>query len=267
MVLILHYKLNIMSVSQTFLQGKLRGNIVKKLFAAVFASLFLLAASTPAQAVPMYYTFNGTVYSLNDGAGAIASQLGLGFGVGSTVTYTFIVDFGADGSMRQNDLTVINRTDEPIYDYFYTDYFSGGPLLTQVGVGAFNAATDIAEYNYGFNGVTVVLGSLRGNSADDLLAIVSYDYFISDWVEGTQVYGTNLAYASDGTYSVLDSQYFTGQRSSRTFDAVASRFRAYRPRLLQEENCDSLETAFKQKSSVVEKLRGIFCIGGTDTLG
>jgi len=181
---------------------------MKKLLTAIFVSLFLLAASTPAQAVPMYYTFNGTASGISDPTGAIASQLGFGFGVGSNVTYTFIVDLAADGFYTQNDGTVVSYTDESNRDFFYADYYSGD-ALAQIGGGIYNGPSNVAEYQVGFNCLSVACGSaLAGNSADDILQIISDSVTVSNWVAGVPGIGTaviayNDAYVSDGAISTL----------------------------------------------------------------
>jgi len=71
---------------------------MKKLFTAIFASLFLLTASGPAHAVPNYYTFTGTIGYTSDA----------GLALGDPLSYTMMIDFDVQGyiSRYNGDTTV-----------------------------------------------------------------------------------------------------------------------------------------------------------------
>ena len=174
---------------------------MKKLTPLLAAAALLFGLSGKAQAVPMYYTFNGTVTSIADNVGAVSTA---GLSVGSNVTYTFIVDFAADGARTLNDGTAYAYSDTAGYDYFYTDYVSGD-ALAQVGGGFNNQPYEIAESNVGFNGLTSAYGYLIGNSSDDLLQIYSNNTVVSNWVAGTSVIGSNVAYDPTRASSYLSA--------------------------------------------------------------
>src|SRR3972149_5669529 len=113
---------------------------------AAFATVFALAGH--AKAAPMYYTFDGTVSSIdNDDAGIIADA---GLSVGSLVTYRLIFDLAADGTYTRNNADVITRTDTASFDYFFTDYVSGDALQQKDG-GYFNDPFDAAGHNFRAN--------------------------------------------------------------------------------------------------------------------
>src|SRR3972149_11716217 len=107
---------------------------MKRLSALIVAIVAVFALAGHAKAVPMYYTFEGTVSSTSEHAGIIAAA---GLSVGSAVTYTLIVDFATAGSYTRNDGTVYTYTDTASHDYFYADYVSGDALWQKDG-GSFN---------------------------------------------------------------------------------------------------------------------------------
>jgi len=130
---------------------------MKKTIVILIALVMLFVGAQKAQAVPMYYTFSGTVTSYSDIAGIINSKFGAGFGVNSIVTYTFIVDFAADGYQTLNNGDVVTKVDAYWSDYYYADYYSGDSLASTDG-GYYNnpatagySSTGIAEYNYGID--------------------------------------------------------------------------------------------------------------------
>jgi len=175
---------------------------LKKLSILLAVMAILFSLSGKAQAVPFYYTFSGAVYSIDDNAGIIASQLGAGFSIDSTVTYTFILDFAATGFYIWNDGTVSTVADTASIDAFYTDYISGD-ALAQVGGGFNNAPTDAAELNYGYEILAYPYGMVRGNSYDDQVAIYTNAADASDWGAGTPVTSYNRAFDSTGASSIL----------------------------------------------------------------
>ncbi len=175
---------------------------MKKLTILLTVMAMVFVMSGKAQAVPFYYTFSGTVFSVDDSAGIIASQLPAGFGIGSTVTYTFILDFAATGFYIRNDGTVYTVADSATADTFYADYISGD-ALAQVGGGIYNAPTDAAELNYGYEFFAYPYGMVRGNSYDDEVYIYSNAADASDWGVGTPVASANRAWDSTGASSIL----------------------------------------------------------------
>ena len=157
--------------------------------------------SGKAQAVPMYYTFDGTVYNIIGTAPEIANDQG--FFIGDSVTYTFIIDFDANAAITYNSGTVFTYLDTASTDYFYTDYVSGDALV-EVDGGYYNQGYYPAEYKYGYDCLDRICRDLWANSTDDLLQINS-NSAISDWVPGgdATMYGINWAYDSTSAYSLL----------------------------------------------------------------
>ena len=178
---------------------------MKKLTTLLTVMAMVFVMSGKAQAVPFYYTFSGAVYSIDDSAGIIASQLGAGFGIGSTVTYTFILDFAAPGAYTYNDGTTNTQPQNATStDFFYADYISGDALV-QVGGGFNNAPTDVAEYNYGADYLTSSLGGqIFGNSDNNLLHIFSLSN-VATWTVGATVSADDRAWDSTGAASYLNA--------------------------------------------------------------
>jgi hypothetical protein len=124
-----------------------------------------------AQAVPMYYTFEGTIDRMYQppGTSFISDQ---GLAVGDSVTYIFEVDLDAFGSYTQyNDPDLRTYKDDVtssgLSTYFHTDYLGGftdegGSALIDSG---FYGGTQISEHNYGEN------NRILGNSYNNLLQI------------------------------------------------------------------------------------------------
>lgn len=177
---------------------------MKRIFGILIALVTVFGLAGHVRAAPMYYTFDGTVSatSYDDSAGIIAAA---GLGVGSAVTYTFIVDLAADGTDRYNNPILYSMktfTDTASNDFFYTDYVSGDALQQKDG-GWYNNSWDVAESNYGFNYSLLPWGYLFGNSADDSLTIWSDVSIVSGWAIGDAVYGSNYAFDSTGISSIL----------------------------------------------------------------
>ncbi|MEE9543652.1 MAG: PEP-CTERM sorting domain-containing protein [Thermodesulfobacteriota bacterium] len=177
---------------------------MRKISALIVAVVAVFALAGHAKAAPMYYQFDGTASSITDDAGIIADAFGVAFGVGSAVTYTFIVDFNADGTQTLNDGTVNTIADTAEKDFFYADYVSGDALWQKDG-GTFNDPDDVAEYNNGLNSLLGTEGSLYGNSADDYLKIYSPFNFVPDWAIGDIARGFNRLADSTGAFSLLYS--------------------------------------------------------------
>ncbi len=178
----------------------------------VLATLFMLfVGAQKAQALPMYYTFEGDVDNTVDFAGIIASQLGATFGVGSFITYTLIVDFDADGYETWNDGTVFMYTfPSTSDDFFYADYYSGDALWKVDGGFITNptkppgtyAPNGVVESNLGSQALLGSYGGFRVNSDDDYLILNAWTN-VSNWGVGEDVRGLNVAMNSKGNYSSL----------------------------------------------------------------
>jgi len=93
-----------------------------------------LSLSGAAQAVPMLYTFSGTVTYVSDPQGLIAAQ---GLGLGSTVNYTILIDLGrgathylvGGGVQSVNDFTGYSWG----VDKFHVQYVAGDALAKDAG--------------------------------------------------------------------------------------------------------------------------------------
>lgn len=168
---------------------------MKKLIIIPAMAAMLFSLSGSAMAVPLYYTFTGSVTYIDDSTGAIADA---GFAIGDSVTYTFILDFDADGTWTLSNGTVNTVADSVFSDYYYTDYVSGDALGQDGGA--------MAERNYGRDSLTGDFGLLHGNSAYDGVDIFSRLADASDWAVNDTVSGYNQAFDSTvGAYSYLRS--------------------------------------------------------------
>jgi hypothetical protein len=163
---------------------------MKKLMVILCAMLMVFGVMGVAVAVPINYTFEGTVTVINDGAGIIAEA---GLGLGSNVSYVFLIDIDQPGSYRRNNGEIKEVGN------FYADYISGS-RLSEKGGGFYNAFTDIAESNYGFyNNVNLYTGSQNSN--------VFLEIYNSNILElGSTGRVSNTAWDSAGNYSQLDAQ-------------------------------------------------------------
>ena len=172
---------------------------------------------TEANAAPVYYTYSGVVTSIDDPQGLIAAQ---GLGLGSEVSYTFIVDMDLPAYQTQVNGTVETINDVTRYstwgaNRFFVDYYSGDALLKD-GNGWFTNpasagydSSKYAEYNYGTNQWTSgyygnsYLGNVKMNSDDNILSISESVYF--PWgaaVTNLQALNQILS-SADGTVSFL----------------------------------------------------------------
>jgi hypothetical protein len=155
------------------------------------------------QAAPLYYTFEGAIFLIEDSAGAIAAADGLG--IGSSVSYTFLVDMELQGSGTTHSGSVETLADTPTSNFFFADFISGS-MIDEVNGGRYNAPSDIAEYNVGAERVTSrMLGHLAGGSEDALITINSYDINFSNWVVGTSVTGAERVFDDIGYMSGIGS--------------------------------------------------------------
>lgn len=164
----------------------------------LFFSIVLLSLSGTAWSTPLYYRFDGTVVGLYDPPHILADN---GLTYGSPVTFTFLVDTAAPGTITYNNGTVFTWTDTSD-DYFYAEYISGSLLGPKDG-GSKNGPTDAAEHNYGYrrgDGVSWLIGGSDNSS------IYMYDSRpFENWQVGTVVSNAgSVVYASGYHYSTLD---------------------------------------------------------------
>lgn len=162
-------------------------------------------------AAPLYYTFEGSITTIShDNAGAIASA---GFSVGSSVTYTLLIDFDAAASETHfgGYVDYDSYLDTGSWDYFYVDYI-GGDALTEVDGGFYNTvgpadgtgSMNASEKNWGYDTLVGVPGGfLHTNSDDDQLQLKNIGLNVSDWVIGTTIIVDNWAFDSANNQSQL----------------------------------------------------------------
>lgn len=176
-------------------------------------TVFIIAAglNISAQAIPMYYTFEGSITTIShDNAGAIANA---GFNEGDSVSYTLIVDLDADATETHfgGYVDYDSYTDSSSWDYFYVDYYSGD-ALQQIDGGFYNTVgpadgsglMSASESNWGYSTLIGQPGStLHVNSDDDLLQIKNTGLNLTDWTIGTWVHAGNWAFDSENNQSHL----------------------------------------------------------------
>ena len=170
---------------------------MKKFLLSLCLTIFILSLVCTVNAAQMYYTFEGTITVINDGAGIIADA---GLELGSKVSYTFLIDVDMAGTYTKNDGTVYPA---PIEDNFYTDYISGSILQEKDG-GYYNAPDDTAEINYGlwrFSNTCVNGGSRNSN-----IFLQMWGAPFDEWEVGSTGSVSNTAWDSAGNYSQLDAQ-------------------------------------------------------------
>jgi hypothetical protein len=137
----------------------------------------------------MYYTFEGTVTVINDGAGIINDA---GLDIGSDVKYVFLVDFDLPGYYTRNNGEIKE------VGVYYADYISGSMLSEKDG-GYKNTQYDIKEFNLGYyNWLSLTTGS--SNSIVGL-----YLYNENHLSLGSTGRVSNTAWDSAGNYSQLDA--------------------------------------------------------------
>jgi hypothetical protein len=151
--------------------------MMQKLLLSIFSIFVFSVAVNSAEASPKYYTFEGTVSWIADGAGMIANKdVSLKFG--DAVSYTWLIDFNRPGSYTLNNGSTYNNTS------IYADIVSG-LRLHEVNGGFYNNSNNVAEHNYGVDSTN---DSLNGGSDDLFLQI----YNISDII-GLSVGDTGMS--------------------------------------------------------------------------
>ena len=170
-----------------------------------------------AQAVPMLYTFSGTVTSVSDPQGLIAAQ---GLGVGSSVTYTFVIDQALNAEQvlvggAVQTLGDFNGYNSAI-DRFYAEFIAGDALAkdgagwhTNSGspgydpskVAAYYLAYNQVNYYYGYN---TYASAVWGNSDDNRLMLRMSGGWLPWNSSSTGITATNeIRSALDGSVSYL----------------------------------------------------------------
>ncbi|MCG8038971.1 MAG: hypothetical protein JAZ19_18270 [Candidatus Thiodiazotropha taylori] len=182
---------------------------MKKSLGLFFLVLITISGYSTAASV---YTFTGEIIADNfsDNTGAIGDA---GLAIGSTISYSFLVDTTSQGSWRANNGAVTNYNDSTTanetIDYFYVDLISGG--LGEVDGGYFNGPSFVDEYNRGLDIISSTdpsddWVSFLGGSANNLVQIYSGGISFVDWIIGTSpISALESTYDSTGASSVISS--------------------------------------------------------------
>ncbi|MET0028339.1 MAG: PEP-CTERM sorting domain-containing protein [Candidatus Thiodiazotropha sp.] len=94
---------------------------IPRLAASGLTALLFLG---PAQAIPLYYTFEGAVssYPFNDQTGFLSD---IGIAVGDTVSYTYMIDKDRpDTTTTQLDSRTVNADGVPLHSNVYENYYA-----------------------------------------------------------------------------------------------------------------------------------------------
>lgn len=153
--------------------------IKTKAYTALAAIFGILLSVGNTQAVPMYYTFNGTT-TLVSGDSATISDLGLT--IGTAVSYTVMIDTDLDGTYTYGSVE-ITPLDTATRDYFYADYI-GGDVLPDVTAPA--GENNYATYGSTYGRASIVvnsglyINSLTGTSHPNLWTTTGADFTFND---------------------------------------------------------------------------------------
>mgnify|MGYP000008807426 CR=1 FL=1 len=158
---------------------------------SIITSLLIISV---AYTTPLYYTFEGNITKIQDGAGIVADA---GLSLGDDVSYKFLFDFDRQGEYVQNNGTIV-----PVGGTFYVDLISGS-LIDEKDGGFFNEDKDPYELNYGWDSTGRLLSNLFDNRTDIESEILGVR--VSSWSVGDRVYGQEAAYDSVGVSSVVKS--------------------------------------------------------------
>ena len=184
-----------------------------------------------AQAVPILYTFEGNVVNtVNDATGIIASE---GYAVGTSVSYTILIDFALQGTYTTHGGNTYTYADNSTlnYDYFHADFISGDALPVQ-GDGYYNSGSYASEYNYGLDTATST-GTMFTLSQDNKLTIqsiartVDSTYYprmaVSDWTVGyAGIQVTSLSWEDDKWLNNPDLLQFSSMVSYVSLVSIES---------------------------------------------
>ncbi|MCG7901703.1 MAG: hypothetical protein JAY60_04695 [Candidatus Thiodiazotropha weberae] len=186
-----------------------RNHFMKKSLGLFFLGLITISGYSTAASV---YTFTGEIIANNfsDNTGAISDS---GLAIGSTISYSFLVDTTRQGIRTTNNGTITTYDDSTTanhtIDYFYVDLISGG--LGEVDGGYYNGPGYVDEYNRGLD-ITSSTNpsddwvSFLGGSANNLVQIYSGGMSFVDWIIGTSpISALESTYDSTGASSVFSS--------------------------------------------------------------
>jgi len=124
-----------------------------KVLTCTTALLSCLFVFNPAHAVPVYYTFEGTLNSISGGTDAVSTAASNGLNIGDAVSYTLLVDLDLGGTYESGGSTV---SADPTLSSFYVDYIGGDAIGLNYGDG---------ERNYGYFDATFNNTFLLSDSA------------------------------------------------------------------------------------------------------
>lgn len=173
-----------------------------KVFKVMFAFFAVIFVTTGAYAVQLTYTFQGIVSQLNSDDAGIISDLEVT--VGTAMTYTYLVDFERDAERTFDNGTHTTLSDSPAaqMDLFYVEHLAGA-LLDEKNGGFYNGDMAIASMNDGYVRTDSNDSFLHGGSSDHAIYVGSQNITLADWIIGTSIIGMEVAYSSDGTYSLI----------------------------------------------------------------
>ncbi|MEW8348772.1 MAG: PEP-CTERM sorting domain-containing protein [Candidatus Thiodiazotropha taylori] len=167
-----------------------------------------LALSGYVQAVPLYFTFDGSIQSsIADDAGAITDA---GLSINDAISYTFLIDFDEQASRINNDGTTYVYPDTINNDHFFADHIGSG-ALGLVDAGFYNAPSNAAEYNYGQSNISSgPWTQIIGGSENHFIAIYGPIDTIN-WIVGAALQSDEVVFNSSGGFShILSSLTISG---------------------------------------------------------
>ena len=159
---------------------------------------------------PVLCTFEGTVYSVDDGAGAAAAASPPPIIYGTPVTYQVRIGLNNDGYVTDNDRNLIKVCDTLTQDYFFAEYASGS-LINQVNGGYYNDSQDLSAIRFGVNSLlptgtnTNPKGMLVVGSNDNSIILANVDLTVSQWTFGTNIVCVEEAHDNLGTTTEIVS--------------------------------------------------------------
>lgn len=161
--------------------------LFKKIRCDTLALVIIIAFITSiSSAEPMYYTFEGIVSGIDDGAG-LAAEAGV-YG-GMPVKYIVEVDYDRQGSYTSSTTGITYEYEDGFYDYSYADLISGSYINEKDG-GCYLYA--VSEYNYVKENVmaTGVWAEIRLGPFTNQMRILDLDNFVKDWAVGDEIHET-----------------------------------------------------------------------------
>lgn len=173
---------------------------MKRFFVFALGALTALAISGKADAAPMYYTFEGQTVEGYDYAGVIADA-GLNVS-GSYISYVFLIDVDAPGSLTKYDGSV--QTFPEPSNYFYTDLLNTPFENQNGGYAPMQIGPNVAEANLGYFTYNYI--SLEGGSNTNFSYVRHYSSGLTGLVVGSSGYeGYTHAFDDAGGSSYLFS--------------------------------------------------------------